>query len=200
MKADFLPGTNYQYCNTDYILLGLIIEKVSGMEVHNFFRKHIFEPLNMNSTKLVLRSNSIEPTLAMAEIYAGNVEVSKFTSLSLGWTGGGLSTTASDLNKFQHALHTNEIVKAETLHKMKKWIPESIGMYYGYGLRKIVFHERNSNHPNLHVIGHTGSTSSFMLYCPELDVYLAGTFNQTSEVKKSYEIPLQVLNNIKNNL
>ncbi len=198
MKADFAPGTGYKYCNTDFVLLGLIIENVSGMQVHDFYRKYIFEPYEMKHTSMLLRSKPIEPTGRIAEIYAGNTEVSKYTSLSIGWTSGGLATTASDLNKFQIALHMHKIIKAKTLDKMMQWIPESTGIYYGFGLRKVVFNERIPDISDSWIVGHTGSSSSFMFYCPELDVYMSGTLNQVTESKKTFEIPAKVLSFIEN--
>jgi D-alanyl-D-alanine carboxypeptidase len=200
MKADFAPGTAYKYCNTDYVLLGLIVENVSEMPVHDFYRKYIFESLDMNHTSMYLRSKPNKPTGRMAEIYAGNTEVSKYTSLSIGWTGGGLVTTASDLNKFQMALQTHKILRAETVQQMSEWVSESTGLYYGYGLRKVVFKERVPDFSNIQFVGHTGSTSSFMFYCPKLDAYLSGTLNQVNEVKKSLEIPAKVLIFIKDEI
>jgi D-alanyl-D-alanine carboxypeptidase len=200
MNADFAPGTAYKYCNTDYVLLGLIVENVSEMPVHDFYRKYIFESLDMNHTSMYLRSKPGKPTGRMAEIYAGNTEVSKYTSLSIGWTGGGLVTTASDLNKFQMALQTHKILRAETVQQMSEWVSESTGLYYGYGLRKVVFKERVPDFSNIQFVGHTGSTSSFMFYCPELDAYLSGTLNQVNEVKKSLEIPAKVLIFIKDEI
>ncbi len=197
MKADFAPGSAYKYCNTDYVLLGLIVENVSGMPVHDFYRKYIFEPFNMNYTSMYLRSKPTKPTDRIAEIYAGNTEVSKYTSLSIGWTGGGLLTTASDLNKFQRALQTHKILRAETVQQMSDWVNESTGLYYGYGLRKVIYKERVPDFSDIQFVGHTGSTSSFMFYCPELDVYLSGTLNQVTETKKTFEIPAKVLLYIK---
>jgi D-alanyl-D-alanine carboxypeptidase len=198
MKADFAPGSAYKYCNTDYVLLGLIVENVSGIPVHEFYRKYIFEPFNMNHTSIYLRSKPGKPTGRIAEIYAGNTEVSKYTSLSIGWTGGGLVTTAPDLNKFQRALQTHKILRAETLQQMTEWVNESTGLYYGYGLRKVIYKERMPDFLDIQFVGHTGSTSSFMFYCPELDVYLSGTLNQVTESKKTFEIPAKVLWYIEN--
>lgn len=199
MKPNFAPGKAYHYSDTEYILLGLMIEEISGMQLHDFYKMNIFEPLDMTHTYMHLRSKPISETTQMAELYAGNFEASQIKSLSLDWAGGGLITTATDLNKFQLALHTNKILKAETLKKMQQWIPESKGLYYGFGLRKVEFKELFFTLPDLHIIGHTGSTSSFMFYCPELDVYLAGTLNQLSRMKKSVVIPVKVLTFINKN-
>jgi D-alanyl-D-alanine carboxypeptidase len=76
---------------------------------------------------------------------------------------------------------------------MQNWVPETRGMEYGFGLRKISFKELFLVLPDLTIIGHSGSTGSFMFYCPELDVYLAGTLNQTDEVKNSVKFMVKIV-------
>lgn len=196
MKPHFIPGTGYQYNDTGYILLGLLIERVSGMHLHDFFKQHIFMPLNMNHTYMHLRAKPILPTSRMAEIYVDNLEISTFKSLSLDWAGGGLVSTPQDLNTFQLALYGNNFLSQNTLNKMQAWVPESKGIYYGFGLRKVHIGERFSTGSDLSMIGHTGSTSSFMFYCPRLDVYLSGTYNQTSQIKQSILAPIKILSYI----
>lgn len=196
MKPLFKPGTDYRYSDTGYILLGLIIERVSGMHLHDFLKQEIFMPLNMNHTYMHLRAKPILPTPRMTNIYVDNVEISTFKSLSLDWAGGGLVSTAQDLNRFQLALYGNKLLSQNTLNKMQVWVPESKGIYYGFGLRKVLISERFSSGLDLSIIGHTGSTSSFMFYCPRLDVYMAGTFNQTSQVKQSILAPIKILSYI----
>ncbi|OKY27352.1 serine hydrolase [Thalassotalea sp. PP2-459] len=193
MKPHFIPGTGYQYSDTGYILLGMVIERVSGMHLHDFFKQHIFMPLNMNHTYMHLRAKPILPTSRMAEIYVDNLEISTFKSLSLDWAGGGLVSNAQDINRFQLALYGSNFLSQSTLKKMQKWIPESKGIYYGFGLRKVHIRERLPSGPDLSMIGHTGSTSSFMFYCPRLDVYLSGTLNQASQVKQSIVAPIKIL-------
>lgn len=193
MRPHFEPGTSYRYSENGYVLLGLIIEQVSGLGLHDFFQQHIFAPLNMNNTYMHLRAKPRLATKKMSEIYVQSTEISTFKSLSLDWAGGGLVSTARDLNRFQMALHTFQLVTAETLKKMQQWIPESKGLYYGFGLRKVSSEERFSSDFNLNMIGHTGSTSSFMFYCPDQDIYLSGTFNQINQVQKSITVPFTIL-------
>ena len=193
MRPLFVPGSDYHYTDTEYILLGLIIENISKMSLHEFFNHHIFTPLGMKHTYMHLRSEPILMTEKMSELYAGDFDASQIKSLSLDWAGGGLAASAQDLNKFQVALHNHKILKPETLSKMQQWTPESKGMHYGFGLRKVSLKEISPSFPDLKLIGHTGSTSSFMFYCPDLDVYLSGTLNQLNEVHKSVIIPAKVL-------
>ena len=76
---------------------------------------------------------------------------------------------------------------------MQNWVPETRGMEYGFGLRKIEFKKLFPELPDLTIVGHSGSTASFMFYCPELDVYLAGALNQTDEVKNSVKLMVKLL-------
>jgi D-alanyl-D-alanine carboxypeptidase len=185
MTPNFPPGEGYQYTDTGFVLLGLIVEKLSKMSLEDFFLKHFFKPLNMKSTWMNLRSEPIEKTARTAEFFVGDFGASTMTSLSADWAGGGLFTTAADLNKFQSALFSGKIISKSSLKAMQNWLPETVGMYYGFGLRKIVFKELSHNLPDLYVAGHSGSTASIMYYCPELDVYLAGTLDQTDATKDS---------------
>lgn len=198
MKPLFVPGTDYHYTDTEYILLGLIIENLSEMSLHDFFRINFFKPLEMKNTHMFLRSEPIGEKTKMAEVYAGEMEASGMKSLSADWAGGGLVSTVHDLIKFQEALMEGKIVSPETLSKMQNWVSETRGMEYGFGIRKISFNALFPLLPDLSIIGHSGSTGSFMYYCPELDIYLAGTLNQTDEVKSSVKLMVKVLMLIKN--
>ncbi|SET81940.1 D-alanyl-D-alanine carboxypeptidase [Draconibacterium orientale] len=198
MEPLFVPGNGYNYTDTEYVLLGLIVEKMSGTNLHNYFEEHFFKPLNMNHTSMHLQSEPLEKTPKLSEAFAGDFEVSTIKSLSADWAGGGLVSTGNDLIKFQHALFSGKIISAETLQAMQNWTPETRGMEYGFGLRKIAFRKLFPTLPDLTIIGHSGSTGSFMFYCPELDVYLAGTLNQTEEVKESVVLMVKVLSFILN--
>ncbi|WP_347840432.1 serine hydrolase domain-containing protein [uncultured Draconibacterium sp.] len=196
MQPLFAPGTDYHYTDTEYILLGLIVEQVSKMTLHDFLRAYFFEPLQMRHTYMHLRSAPIEKTARMAEVYASKTDVSTNISLSADWAGGGIVSTPNDLIKFHQALISGRIVSATTLKSMQNWVPESRGMEYGFGLRKITFKNLFPTLPNLTIIGHSGINGSFMFYCPELDTYITGSLNQTDEVKASVVLMVKVLSEI----
>ena len=81
---------------------------------------------------------------------------------------------------------------------MQSWTDESYGLEYGYGLRKFQLKKLYQHLPSLTLIGHSGTSGSFMYYCPELDVYLTGTFNQTAYQKKHVDFMVSVLSQLKN--
>ena len=193
LEAHFPPGEGYHYTDTEYLLLGLIIEEKHGKELHEVFREEFFEPLEMKHTSMFKRSESISAGGRMAEFYIDQTEISSYESLSIDWAGGGLVTTTEDLLKFHRALFSGEIVTESSLAKMQDWLPESKGTYYGLGLRKYEFKDFSKLLPDLTIIGHSGVNSSFCFYCPELDVYMAGTFNQTNHMKTSIQFLMKVL-------
>ncbi len=79
-QATFKPGTDYHYTDTEYILLGLIIEQLEGKPLHQVFAERIFQPLNMTLSSMHLRSEPMaSPNYPMAELYA---EVYKISGLS----------------------------------------------------------------------------------------------------------------------
>lgn len=193
-NSHFAPGTDYHYTDTEYVLLGLIIQNVTGLRLHEIYQKMIFEPLEMRSTWLNLRSTPLDTNfIEMAPFYVGESEASRMKSLSADWAGGGLISTNHDLITFMKALVGGELVSAETWHEMTNYVNESKGTYYGFGLRKWVLKELFPTLPDLTLIGHSGSTSSFMYYCPELDAYFVGSFNQVEMVKNHISFLVKVL-------
>lgn len=193
-NAHFAPGTDYHYTDTEYVLLGLIAQNVTGLELHEIYQQLIFEPLGMSSSWLNLRSTPLDSNFVeMAPFYVGESEVSRMKSLSADWAGGGLISTNHDLTSFMKALVGGKLVSDETWNEMTNYVNESKGTYYGFGLRKWVLKELFSTLPDLTLIGHSGSTGSFMYYCPELDAYFVGSFNQLEMVKNHILFLVKVL-------
>ncbi|MBB3122748.1 CubicO group peptidase (beta-lactamase class C family) [Mesoflavibacter sabulilitoris] len=184
MKPLFVPGEGYHYTDTEYVILALIIENVSGLSLGEFFKKHIFQPLNMHSSYMNLKSKAIDNKRCIIKFYASQYELSTLKSLSADWGGGGLVSTTHNLIAFLKAFNTDKIVKKETRLAMQNWVTETKGMEYGFGIRHVSLGELTNTESDLQLIGHSGSTASFLWYCPQLDTYISGTFNQL-EVSKS---------------
>ena len=199
LTPHFPPGKGYHYSDTEYVLLGLLIEELTGKKLHAVLFEKIIEPLKMEHTYMNLHSKPIDTTTtgAVAEFYVDDIEVGHFRSLSADWGGGGLVTTSKDLLKFHKGLNEGTLLSKGSLRQMQKWTNESFGLKYGYGLRKF---ELKKLYPVLHrytLIGHSGSSGAFMYYCPEMDVYLTGTFNQIAYQKKHVVFMIQVLSHLK---
>ncbi|MGG5486498.1 serine hydrolase domain-containing protein [Gaetbulibacter sp. PBL-D1] len=197
MTPHFVPGTDYHYTDTEYVLLALIIENVSGLSLDKFFKQHIFQPLNMHSSYVNLKSSSIENKLPVVKFYASQYELSSLKSLSADWGGGGLVSTTHDLIAFFKAFNTYKIVKKDTRLAMQNWVTETKGMEYGYGIRQVSVGELTNTESDLQLIGHSGSTASFLWYCPQLDTYISGTYNQLEVSKNALLLVIDLLKAVK---
>ncbi|GAA0743488.1 serine hydrolase domain-containing protein [Gaetbulibacter jejuensis] len=197
MTPHFVPGEGYLYTDTEYVLLALIIENTSGLTLDEFFKQRIFQPLKMNSSYVNLKSSSIENKLTIVKFYASQFELSSLKSLSADWGGGGLVSTTHDLITFLKAFNTNAIVKKDTRFAMQNWVTETKGMEYGLGIRQVSVGELTNTESDLQLIGHSGSTASFLWYCPQLDTYISGTFNQLEVSKNALLLVIDLLKAVK---
>lgn len=111
----FEPGTKQQYSNGGYVLLGAIIEKVSGQSYYDYVEEHIFRPLKMKDTAFY---DAFKPTPNMAEGYtkmgvaAGSANTRQsnlFTRPARGSSAGGGYSTAEDLLRFSLAYQTGKV-------------------------------------------------------------------------------------------
>lgn len=198
MQPHFAPGDAFHYTDTGYVLLALVIEHVSGLTLDEFFKENIFETLEMNNSYINLKSTSINKTLPIVPFYAGESELSSLTSLSADWGGGGLVTTTNDLISFFKAFNNDKIVKKETRLAMQHWVKEVKGMDYGYGIRKVSVGTLTNTDNKLKLIGHSGSTASFLWYNPQLDTYITGSLNKLEASKSAMILVFEILKIIEN--
>lgn len=196
MTPHFVPDEGYHYTDTEYVLLALIIENVSGLTLDEFFKQHIFQRLKMNSSYVNLKSSSIENKLPIVKFYASQYELSSLKSLSADWGGGGLVSTTQDLITFLKAFNNDAIVKKDTRLAMQNWVYETKGMEYGFGIRKVSVDELTDTESDLELIGHSGATASFLWYCPQLDTYICGTLNQLEASKSAMILVCDILKSI----
>lgn len=131
------PNTHFTYCNTNYALLGLIIEKASGESYAHFLQQQFFTPLHMNDTYVWNVSDSA--TAMPSYDYRGRRE--GFTFLDCGFGDKNIYSTVEDLLKWDQALYTNQIFSKEILEKAyTPYSNEKPGIRnYGYGWRMNVY-------------------------------------------------------------
>lgn len=131
------PGTHFTYCNTNYALLALIIEKASGKGYPNFLKEYFFTPLNMKDTYVFTMADSAR---AMPS-YDWRGRQEGFTFLDTGFGDKNIYSTPEDLLKWDQALYTNQIFKPSTLNDAyTPYSNEKPGIRnYGYGWRMNVY-------------------------------------------------------------
>lgn len=198
LKPHFAPGTEASYSDTNYQLLGKIIEKITGKRLHNVFNDFFFKPLNLKHTWLVKRSKpSVSLPTLPADVYFKDTLITKTRFNEAYWADGGIISTAEDCIIFLKALKEGRIIKPETLALMHQWRKLHFPLQYGYGTMYVKFPRfmrRVMKVPPLW--GHSGSTGSFLYYSSDLDLYLAGTINQTESPSKPFRLMGKIINAI----
>ncbi len=131
------PGTHFTYCNTNYALLALIIEKASGKSYPHFLQEYFFTPLGMNDTYVFTMADSA--TAMPSYDLRGRQE--GLTYLDTGFGDKNIYSTPEDLLKWDQALYTNEIFNSKTLEAAyTPYSNEKPGIRnYGYGWRMNVY-------------------------------------------------------------
>src|SRR5687768_3936233 len=133
LPLEFAPGERYDYSNTGYYLLGMLIERVSGETYGAFLKRRTFMPAGMTSTRVNSFSELI-PRRATGYVVGddGKIYNGQFVNPSQPFAAGALVTSVSDLARWDAALYTDNIVKQSTLQQM--WTTADLGPLSNYGL------------------------------------------------------------------
>ncbi|PFC87224.1 D-alanyl-D-alanine carboxypeptidase [Bacillus anthracis] len=154
LPPDFAPGKGWSYSNTGYVLLGILIEKVTGNSYAEEVENRIIEPLDLSNTFLPGNS-SVIPGTKHARGYIqldGASELKDVTYINPGSSDGDMISTADDLNKFFSYLLSGKLLKEQQLNQMLTTVPtDREGA--GYGLGIVEFKLPNG----VSVWGHRGS-------------------------------------------
>lgn len=122
MPIEWAPGENWAYRNTNYVLLGVLIHKVTGKFYADFLHERIFTPLGMTSTRSISDADIIRHRAAGYEIRAGQLKNQSYVSPTFNSTAdGALYFNVVDLERWDHALMGEQLLKTAALERM--WTP-----------------------------------------------------------------------------
>jgi D-alanyl-D-alanine carboxypeptidase len=135
----FPPGGGWSYSNTNYILLGLVVEAAGGATVEEQLQQRVFQPLSFTATSFP-SGTRIEG--AHADGYVGFATVPRLRSLvdtsivspALAWAAGGIVSSGDDVTSFYAALLGGRLLPPSLLAAMKTPVP---GVHYGFGLLQV---------------------------------------------------------------
>jgi CubicO group peptidase (beta-lactamase class C family) len=162
---DFKPGTNWKYSNTGYVLLGMVIEKASGLSYANFLRTNIFEPLSMRDSGYDRARNILKERASGYQLIDGQIANADFIDMSLPFSAGGIYSTVEDLYRWNEALaESGKLLSADSLKQMFTEYPEATheGQHYGYGV--VISHLKFGRLLYYHGGGVEGFSSSIQRY------------------------------------
>jgi CubicO group peptidase (beta-lactamase class C family) len=176
----FIPGDKYEYGNTEFCLLALLVEKLSGESFGDYLKKHIFDPAGMKSTTLQKSSTDvqavryIQPLVYKAQLKEVSTvaDLKKWTYNWAGLTGqGNILSTVGDMLLFDQALYNGKLVKQQSLNQMFTPIKLNNGKVHyfragideaSYGLGWFIFRDATAGKVVWHSGGIPGINTFFL--------------------------------------
>lgn len=166
----FVPGTDWRYSNSGYVVLGAIIEKLSGMSWHEYIAKELTQPLQLTNTGYFNAAELVEGRVP-GYMYDEDYTNAPYISMTQPHAAGAMYSTAAELDRWQHALHTGQVLTDESYAQM---IDASQGLNnYAYALDIISLRGTK-------MISHGGGIhgfSAFALWLPEYEVSVVALTN-----------------------
>jgi len=200
LKPFFIPGNGYHYSDTEYQLLGLILQNITGKKLNVIYREKLFDPLGMKHTYMEYYDNPI-PSITgrgLSHVYLSDIDYTTWISNSADWAGGGIISTTEDLNRFLRAFVNNEIFKSsQTKQQMLNWQnTDEASVYYGFGIKFINLEELGLDGFG-ELYGHDGFPQSFMFYWAKQNVTIVGTLNQDVSEYQYAQLVIEIINLLK---
>ena len=146
----FAPGELYSYCNSNYVVLGALISRVSGVPYPEFLKSQIFEPLNLRDTDY--DHGMLAPEIRALGYYSPG-ELAPPHDMSTLDAAGALYSTVGDLFAWEEALYTNQLLRPTELTELTTPYRNN----YAYGLKLQTINDAQ-------VIGHPGLVTGFSAY------------------------------------
>ena len=153
----FQPGTEFDYSNTNTVLLGLVVEKVSGQPLHTYIAEHITRVENLDHTTLPTDSTLPAPhARGYTKTPEGKLVDATDWNASWGWAAGQMVSTLDDLHVWARSLATGKLLSPAGQREREQFLlapSEGKGSLYGLGLE-------NQNG----WIGHNGNITGYQAY------------------------------------
>ncbi len=179
LPMEFAPGTKWNYNNSGYVLLGYIIEKVTGKTYADYIQENFFTPLGMTSTCYGSDTRIIKNRAYGYQQGSEGIVNSDYCSMTQPYAAGSIMSTVGDLFKWHQALYEGKLVKKETLEKAvtEYKLSDGKGANYGYGY----FLSQLQGSPT---VEHGGGILGYLtssVYLPKEDVFVALFSNSTAK-------------------
>lgn len=169
LQMEFEPGERYAYNNSAYVILGYIIEQLSGMSYGEFIEQAIFAKLGMKNSHYGSRYKIIPNRASGYQFYDGSYENAEYMSVTFPYAAGALMSTVDDMFLWNKAIHNNTLIseKSKQLAFSNHILNNGKHINYGYGW---AINELAGTKSIEHSGGIFGFTTSGM-YVPEKNSY-----------------------------
>ncbi|WP_165305015.1 serine hydrolase [Pedobacter sp. SYP-B3415] len=133
-STKFRPGSRFSYSNTAYVLLGLVVQKVSGLPLNEFVRRNIFKPLKMKNSTFNSLEGKINNRACGYNLRDGKLLQEDQSDASYLQGDGGIYSSINDFYHWDQALYSDKLLSSETMTEIfSPSSSEAPGLDYGYG-------------------------------------------------------------------
>lgn len=172
---NFKPGSNFRYSNSDYYLLGYIIEMVTGETYEKYLQENVLDKAGLKNTFYIGSKNNIPDMAQGYSKFDDKTERAILQPVDILYSAGGLISNVDDIYKWYKALYNLQLVKKETLEKATTPFKFSDGTFSQYGYGWFIKSLDGSK-----TIEHSGSTDGFQsdeIYIPDENVFVVALYN-----------------------
>ena len=179
LPLDFIPGSKFQYSNSNYYLLAYIIEQVSGNSYQDYLSANLFKPAELQNTYYDLPEEIIPNRVSGYARHNSKYSNAGYISMTQVFGAGALLSNVEDMFTWHQALYKYKLIKKETLEKAftPYKLPNGNLTEYGYGW---IIKNRNG----FTSIEHSGGIDGFQsdeIYFPQQDIFIAALYNSLNK-------------------
>lgn len=165
------PGGAYAYCNTNYVLLGMVINRVTGRSVSSQIREYILTPLALDHSYLEVEEKYTDPVAHPWDSGVDFAAIPVIAHFSTLWTAGGIMSTAENMARWSKSLYEGTLITEASRAQMLTLVPMSstaapglVWNGYGLGVRQGTYYGKK-------ILGHGGMVMGYV----SIVAYLPGT-------------------------
>lgn len=187
----FAAGTSWNYCNTNYILAGMIAESATGQSYSQLLRDSILTPLQLDSTFLDIYETILYPAAHPWQAEINNNSIPRTSLNSAAWAAGAMYSTSVEMANWYHSLMNGQVLNQNSFNELTTFVGSG---NYGIGLY------------NTNVLGRTvwqhggtiwGGYNSSMMYDTATGIIICTLINQLPA--QAFQVSIQLLSALINN-
>lgn len=183
------------YSDTNYQLLGALIEVVTELTLADVFKERIFNPMEMADTYLY--DHERPPVVEPLPFYYKNNQLRLPLAMTSERGAGGAVSTMADSHRFLRAYFDGKLFNKAHFEQMTNWNRMFFPMHYGYGLWRFQLPRWLTLFRKMpEFIGHAGANGAMAFYNPDKDVYITGTLNQLDDPARQFKFMPKVVSAI----
>jgi CubicO group peptidase (beta-lactamase class C family) len=191
MKPLFIPGTikKAHYSDTNFQLLGRIIESITGKSYSDNCNELIIKPLSLSDTYLYTDSNDATPKI----MYYKSDEIHIPKAMTSFGPDGGIVSTSYDMLTFAEAFFKGKLFPFDYINNLQEWNKIFFPMISGIGIHKFElpwFFNPTGTIP--YFIGHSGLSGALAFYSPKENIFITGTVNQVAHTDLSFRTMIKL--------